>query len=77
MKKTIISMQVILLILFHVLLSRYLWIEDIFILFLLPILLILVISGLLGSVIRIFRRMDFKAFMLRSFIGVSILQAGP
>lgn len=74
MKKTIIISQVLILFLFFILLGKDLWIEEILLVFLFPIILIFIAIIFMAFIIRIFRKNKFKYAIKFTFLCSSIIQ---
>lgn len=74
MKKSIILIQLIILTLFIILLSKYFWIEEVLILFLVPIVIVSIVSGFTFLIIKLVGKINLKKFVNKSFIVVSALQ---
>ncbi|MBI9073355.1 MAG: hypothetical protein JEY94_17265 [Melioribacteraceae bacterium] len=74
MKKIIISIQFIIIFLFFILLKKYFWVEEIFLLFIFPIVLIFIISAPIIFTIKIFKKINLKKVINNSFVGASLLQ---
>ena len=74
MKKSMILAQIILLILFFILLYPYSWPEEIILLFLIPLLIVFLISGFITLVIALFRKINFRKLINRTFLISSVLQ---
>ena len=74
MSKTIIIVQTVLLGLFLVLLSRYLWVEEVLTLFLAPIIIVGAVSALAGLIMGFIVQINFAKHVRNSFMAASILQ---
>ena len=74
MKKIIILIQFMVIFLFFILLKKYFWVEEIFLLFVFPIVLIFILIAPILFTIKIFKKINHKKIINHSFIGASLLQ---
>lgn len=74
MKKIAIIEQLGILILFFVFLRRFIWAEEIILLYMIPLILVFFVSGFITIVVSFFRKINYRKFLNRTFIVSFIVQ---